>query len=513
MLSSHLHKKGLFTVCLIILTETITLSNAVQFWSTYQNWSNRYGRGRFQERQQQQEEDSPRGGYFAKKFGSSQFSKSATAFQECSKSAVATGTGSGTGTGGININFGNSKSSKSNNNNNSNCKNPISSTGAGAGAPSTIATLHPRKLSRIASAASRTKNARTCSKEMYDCCKNHTPQCIALDIRGGHGHSHVLQQSIPDIEGAASAAAQTISSAMPTPYNIPLNMWKVIFQIFLTAMNVACWLIPLRAKKITENKYALGIANAFSGGVFLSLAFGHLIPECIHGFEGTGLNEALPYMIVLGGYLLIFFVEKVAFDAHGLMHDCGPGDGSGDEHGKEVVVKKDGKEVVVKEDGGDTATATATANNGRSAVILLGALAVHSILEMTALGLARTFGDSALLSLSIALHQPAESIALLVAFLKSGMPKSDIIKYLSVFSAMGPVGVAIGMAVTSFAAPIVDSIMLATVAGTFIYVGATEVIPEEWEDQEHKWPKFFALMCGIISIFGITQYTMTLEGH
>lgn len=229
---------------------------------------------------------------------------------------------------------------------------------------------------------------------MYDCCKNNTPQCIALDIRGGHGHSHV--QSMPDIEGATSAAAQTISSVVPTPYNIPLNMWKVIFQIFLTAMNVACWLIPLRAKKITENKFALGIANAFSGGVFLSLAFGHLIPECIHGFEGTGLNEALPYMIVLGGYLLIFFVEKVAFDAHGLMHDCGPGH---DEHGK-----GDGKEVVtVKEDAsGDEAV---SANTGRSAVILLGALAVHSILEMTALGLARTFGDSALLSLSIALHQ------------------------------------------------------------------------------------------------------------
>ena len=44
-------------------------------------------------------------------------------------------------------------------------------------------------------------------------------------------------------------------------------------------------------------------------------------------------------------------------------------------------------------------------NTGRSAVILLGALEVHSILEMTALGLARSFGDSALLSVSIALHQ------------------------------------------------------------------------------------------------------------
>ena len=76
---------------------------------------------------------------------------------------------------------------------------------------------------------------------------------------------------------------------------------------------------------------------------------------------------------------------------------------------------------------------------------------------------------------------------------------------------MGPIGVALGMAVNEFAAPIVDSIMVAVVAGTFVYVGATEVIPEEWEEPEHKWKKFFALMGGIVSILVITQYTATLE--
>jgi len=280
-----------------------------------------------------------------------------------------------------------------------------------------------------------------------------------------------------------------------TPFNLPLILWKVIFQIILTTLNVMCWLIPLRAKKISENELALGLANAFSGGVFLSLAFGHLIPECIHGFEGY--PESLPFMIVLSGYLLIFFVEKVAFDAHGLMNM--PSDDSQQSEKQDLV--------------GKTESASGGLSAGKSAVILLGALAVHSILEMTALGLANTFRDSALLSVSIALHQPAESIALLVAFLKSGMSKTQITRCLSIFSAMGPIGVLIGMAVNEFAPPIVDSIMLATVAGTFVYVGATEVIPEEWEEQEHKWKKFFALMSGIISVFAITQYTMILEAR
>ena len=109
--------------------------------------------------------------------------------------------------------------------------------------------------------------------------------------------------------------------------------------------------------------------------------------------------------------------------------------------------------------------------------------------------------------------QPAESIALLVAFLKSGMPKNQIIAYLGAFSMMGPLGVSIGMLVKGYAAPIVDAIVIAVVAGTFVYVGATEIIPEEWETQDHKWKKFFSLMSGIISILTITQYTMKFHNH
>ena len=331
--------------------------------------------------------------------------------------------------------------------------------------------------------------------------------------RGGHlTHSHGGVQSATAAAAGATINAVAEGAAAVTPYGIPLNVWKIIFQAMLTTINVVCWLVPLRSKKISENKLGLSLANAFSGGVFLSLAFGHLIPECVHGFDGVGgINEALPYMIVLGGYLLIFFVEKVAFDAHDIMHEMESGGGGG---GHNHSHHGDDKKKVV-ENGGSPASLErqdSSGFQGSSAVILLGALAVHSILEMTALGLADTFGDSALLSLSIALHQPAESIALLVAFLKSGMPKPQIVQFLSIFSCMGPIGVAIGMAVNNFASPVVDATMLAVVAGTFVYVGATEVIPEEWEDPEHKWKKFFSLISGIVTIFAITQYTMTLEG-
>jgi zinc transporter 1/2/3 len=116
-----------------------------------------------------------------------------------------------------------------------------------------------------------------------------------------------------------------------------------------------------------------------------------LIPECVAGFP-KGYSETFPYMIVLGGYLLIFFVEKVAFDVH--IHDA--------LHDHHVTPDSDfinGSDL----NGKHQAITTTTGN--RSAIILLGALAIHSILEMVSLGLAHTFGDAALLSLSIGLHQ------------------------------------------------------------------------------------------------------------
>ena len=352
-----------------------------------------------------------------------------------------------------------------------------------------------------------TSRLMTCLSTRDDVCLDKT-QSSALSSGGRRGRKKNSSNlnNVPRGGGGMMGEASmvtTVSSA--TPYGLHLNIWKIIFQIILTTINVACWYIPLQSKQITDNKLALSLANAFSGGVFLSLAFGHLIPECVHGFHdaaavaaaGTAqaavMNDALPFMIVLSGYLLIFFVEKVAFDAD--------------------VIKKDMEGGKVGEEEDLSSSTSSMGFKIPSAVILLSALAVHSILEMTALGLADTFGDSALLTLSIALHQPAESVALLVAFLKSGMPQAQITQYLAIFSCMGPIGVGIGMAVKSFSSPFIDATMLAIVAGTFVYVGATEVIPEEFgEDPEHKWKKFISLLLGIVSIFAITQYTMTLEG-
>jgi zinc transporter ZupT len=65
----------------------------------------------------------------------------------------------------------------------------------------------------------------------------------------------------------------------------------------------------------------------------------------------------------------------------------------------------------------------------KSAIVLMMAMAVHSLFETMALGLANDKTSAILMATSIGLHQPAESIALLVAFLKTSMPRKDIMKW------------------------------------------------------------------------------------
>eukprot|EP00639_Heterosigma_akashiwo_P033249 CAMPEP_0194722388 /NCGR_PEP_ID=MMETSP0296-20130528/13505_1 /TAXON_ID=39354 /ORGANISM="Heterosigma akashiwo, Strain CCMP2393" /LENGTH=262 /DNA_ID=CAMNT_0039625347 /DNA_START=56 /DNA_END=844 /DNA_ORIENTATION=+ len=172
-------------------------------------------------------------------------------------------------------------------------------------------------------------------------------QCVAeneaLLVRGGHGggssHSHGHFET-----------------------GLPLYAVKLLLQLGLTSLNVASWLIPMKLPQFTENKLAVSLANAFSGGVFLSLAFGHLLPDAVDAFHGqSGVPESLPYFLALTGYMMIFFVEKIAFDAHSLMHLDEDG-GHGHSHGHHGHAHAHAPALAAPTNGGGGAAAAAAAD-------------------------------------------------------------------------------------------------------------------------------------------------------
>lgn len=112
-----------------------------------------------------------------------------------------------------------------------------------------------------------------------------------------------------------------------------------------------------------------------------------------------------------------------------------------------------------------------------------------------------------LLAASIGLHQPAESFALIVTFLRTNMSRKNILRWLGFYSLMAPLGVLGGIVIQQVADPIVEGLILALTAGTFVYVGASEIVNEEFEEgkSHEKYWKFLSFVSGMV-ILGYLQH-------
>jgi len=340
---------------------------------------------------------------------------------------------------------------------------------------------------------------------------------------------------------------------------------KMSLQLCLSALNVGCWLIPLQSQTFSSNTALLALASwyvllrlfvflclhicmfvclylqasrmcthlfpslpapppashlyrlyhlefqplcSYSAGVFLSLAITHLLPQSIDGLEALartaeekGNMRKLALVACMGGYLLVLWLEKVAFFS---IH-----------RNIEVAASSSGA----------TANSTGAVDgegDSHSAKVLLFAMSVHSLLETLALGLSKDTSAAVMMAASIGLHQPAETLALLVSFLKTGMSQADIIIYMSIFSVVGPVSVLLGIVISKTADPKLDSIIVAITAGTFIYMACTEIANEEFPEAgeiegggggggggevtlEQRYQRLAAIGAGIATILGLAH--------
>ena len=112
-----------------------------------------------------------------------------------------------------------------------------------------------------------------------------------------------------------------------------LVLWtKIGFIVIAFLEGAITGMIPTWSSNCRESPKILGVANAFAGGVFLAIAFMHIIPEEIEGWVDYNADKGndgevfpLPEALVFMGYLLILLLDKVLFDTHALFE--------GDENG------------------------------------------------------------------------------------------------------------------------------------------------------------------------------------
>lgn len=324
--------------------------------------------------------------------------------------------------------------------------------------------------------------------------------------------------------------------------NIILKLLSIV--IFL-AMALGFGVMPYFITKCRNSSKFLSISNAFSGGLFLGIGLFHILPESAERLENL-TKAPVPYFLAFASYALILFVEKIAFNSHSLMHGGHDHDHEHHEHiEQELPEKNDEKVALVRNTQSDKGffdeekkekltensneknevlnTITTTENHdaeyhldehehhhhekkkssGITPYILLLALGFHGLFEGMALGIQSEIQGTLFLFMAIAAHKWAASMTLGISFIKAQVSKKQLICMVLIFALIGPVGVALGLILSTTANETVEGILLAISTGTFLYIACSEVIVEEFENPQHKFIKFFMFMLGGIFIAGL----------
>lgn len=141
------------------------------------------------------------------------------------------------------------------------------------------------------------------------------------------------------------------------------------------------------------------------------------------------------------------------------------------------------------------------------AYVLLLALSLHSVAESMTLGLQTTLTSMLTFFFAILIHKGAASLALGVSFFKAEVDIKSSIGFLIFYSFVAPIGIALGWIFAALFPTSVNAYCMAFSGGTFLYIGCSEVVVEEFVLSKAYWKKMFSFIFGILMIYGITVWT------
>lgn len=209
------------------------------------------------------------------------------------------------------------------------------------------------------------------------------------------------------------------------------SLLKIFFALsILVTIGLAGW-YPFHKRQKTEH-LDFPFGETLATGVFLGAGLLHLLPESTSMFMHLGHEYPFAQLITGFIFLLFLWLEHLAKELYH-HHNEHPG----------------------------------------FAILAWVMLSVHSFVLGTALGLAQELSIALMLFLAIITHKWAESFAIAVQLNKTSMSFTQNIILFSIFAFMTPLGIYTGwmFQYNLHTSSLVDPIMLAISAGTFLYLG------------------------------------------
>jgi zinc transporter ZupT len=202
------------------------------------------------------------------------------------------------------------------------------------------------------------------------------------------------------------------------------DMTAFLYALITSAGTIVCGILPLYTKiKLIDKRYLIG----FAGGVTVAIALFDLIPE---------MKTQHAYALLLG-FFIIYLLEKVI-----LVHSC------------------------IEEDC-ESHTIGATALIGIATESLIDGLAIATAYRLDpSLGI--------LVALSVFIHEVPRGMTTAIIMQEAGYSKLRIWGALAIDAGFAPIGVLLSNLIPASG----FDPLIGFAAGIFIYIGASDLIPE-----------------------------------
>jgi len=136
------------------------------------------------------------------------------------------------------------------------------------------------------------------------------------------------------------------------------------------------------------------------------------------------------------------------------------------------------------------------------------ALSIHSLFEGMALGLQKTLSGTASIFAAIAIHKCFAGMSLGISLLKTYPDNIKLCRCLIlIFAISSPIGITLGMLIRN-TDTLVEIVFTSLAAGTFVYIGCSEVIVKEFSQPDLRLWKLLAYILGasiIICLFFVPR--------
>lgn len=186
-------------------------------------------------------------------------------------------------------------------------------------------------------------------------------------------------------------------------------------------------------KRVKKGAYDSPVGEAFASGVFLGAGLIHMLSDSTHDFATLNYHYPISFLLAGLAFLFLLWLEHLGRDLY--------------EH--------------------------QGAKSQSFAVLATIMLAIHSIFAGAALGLCKDLAAMIVIFIAIMSHKWVASLSLSIQLNKSRLSLKSGLWCFAAFAVMTPLGVMMGNVLTKSlgAIPVVEPILTALSAGTFLYLG------------------------------------------